>query len=264
MNKHLLVTALAVASFGISQAQINIDVYASPAPNFFGSGSWGAYLSNALIGIENGGTTTGSVGPTQYYNTNGQTWGVENNIVTNFDSWMGTAGASAPFNGELGTRWHFGVRVVSAGTRFALENLTYNMSSLEQPALNTSGSFAGASFSSTRFGIDYVDGVKGNGNDITYTSGNGTTLVDEIIYVGVGNAFAVLDTDPGATNQDKLNNATGSLAGYTLTTTYGIDFGAGNVATGSAFTDFDAVPEPASMTALALGIAALVRKKRKA
>jgi hypothetical protein len=264
MNKFIASAVVALAGIAVSQAQINIDVYASPAPNFFGSGSWGSYLNNALVGIENGGATTGASGPSQYFNTNGQTWGVENNLVTNFDSWMGTASAASPFDNQLGTRWHFGVRVVSAGTRFALQNLTYSMTSLEQPTLNTSGNFVGANFSTTRFGIDYVDGIKGNGNDITYTSGNGTTFVDEIIYVGIGNAFAVLSSDPGATNQDKLDLVANSLAGYTLTTTYGIDFGAGNVATGSAFTNFEAVPEPATMTLLGLAAAVVARKKRKA
>jgi len=57
--------------------------------------------------------------------------------------------------------------------------------------LGFSGSFGQNSrFSFTLQGIDYVDGIKGNGNDITYTNGEpATTLVNEIVYRGVGNWF---------------------------------------------------------------------------
>lgn len=264
MKTILTTSVVALAGLAIGQSPISIDVYASPAPNFFGSSSWGAYVTNALNGIQSGGVTVGSTGPTQYFNTNGQTWGAENNIVTNFDSWMGTASAAAPFNNELGTRWHFGVHVLGNGTQFALQNLTFNMTSAERPELDFVGDFIGADYSSTRFGIDYVDGIKGNGNDITYTTGNGTTLVDELVYVGVGNAFTALTGDPAPTNQGKIDDAALSIGGYILSTTYGIDFGSGNVATGSAFTNFEAVPEPATMAILGLAAAAIARKKRKA
>ncbi|MFM9873124.1 MAG: PEP-CTERM sorting domain-containing protein [Fimbriimonadaceae bacterium] len=255
----VLATMFAVASANAYQ----IDVYASAAPNAFGSANWGGYVSNALTAIEGGLGTYGAAGPTQFNNYAGETHLVSENIATGYTSWLGNANPSAPFNNELGTRWHFGVRVLGQGSQFTLQNLTYNMTSVEQPSLNFSGNFVGATYSPTRYGIDYVDGIKGNGNDIIYSTGNGTTLVDELVYVGVGNAFASYVTDPGATNQDKLDGVVASIAGYTLTTQYGLDFGAGNVATGSAFTNFQAVPEPATMSLIGLGALALIRKKRK-
>lgn len=255
----LIATTFVVASANA----IQIDVYASAAPNAFGSSNWGGYVSNALTAIEGGMNTFGAAGPTQFNNYDGQTRLVSDNIVTGYTSWMGNANPAAPFNNELGTRWHFGVRVVGQGTQFALENLTFNMFSIEEPGINYAGNFVGLDYSATRYGIDYVDGIKGNGNDVTYNSGNGTTLVDEIVYVGVGNAFASYLTDPGATNQDKLDGIVAQISGYTLTTEYGIDFGAGNVATGSAYTNFEAVPEPATMTLLSLAAIAIAKRRKK-
>jgi MYXO-CTERM domain-containing protein len=42
--------------------------------------------------------------------------------------------------------------------------------------------------------------MKGGGDDTIYTSGNGTTLVDEIVYVGVGNALWPGGADPDPSN----------------------------------------------------------------
>ena len=46
----ILVLGIATTSF----ATVTLDVYASSAPNAFGSPSWGGYVVNALNSLENG------------------------------------------------------------------------------------------------------------------------------------------------------------------------------------------------------------------
>src|SRR5207302_3566 len=103
--------------------------------------------------------------------------------------------------------------------------------------------------------------IKGNGNDIVYNSGqSAANLIDELIYVGVGNSIEALSSDPGATDQDKIDGvmATSGLGlGYDLTTTYSIQ---GSQGSGTAH--FTPVPEPASMAALGLGAIGLIRRRR--
>lgn len=259
MNK-LIAVSLAVASVASAHA-LTVDVYASPAPNFFGSSSWGGYLSNAMFALENGLTTFGAAGPTQYTTTNGQVRAKGDNLVTGYSSWMGVADAASPYDAELGTRWHFGVHILGSGTQFSLSQVTFNMTSLEESGLNYSGNFIGSNYSATRVGINYVDGIKGNGNDIIINSGSETQLVDELIYVGVGNAYASYTTDPGATNQDKIDGILAQINPYRLSTSYTVDLGANQV-TGSAYTDFGAVPEPFTMLGLA-ALAGLAAKRKR-
>jgi hypothetical protein len=58
-------------------------------------------------------------------------------------------------------------------------------------SLHFAGNFAGLHYTgTTRFGVDWgPDRIRGTTDDIVYNSGNGATLVDEIVYVGVGNAY---------------------------------------------------------------------------
>lgn len=237
-------------------------VFANNAPNFFGSSSWAAYEANATYAIEHGLNSYGS-GVTAFNNVDGMTFDTSANIVTDFDSWMGQApGAYSP---EYGTRWHFGLVVFGTPShQIRLEDLTFNLDSTGYDDLDYAGDFIGLTYNSRRYGILYGgNGIYGGGDDTYITSGAGTQMVDMLVYVGVGNATEALSTAPGATNQDKIDGVAAMIPTHDLTMTYTINDDVGSTS-GSAMTHFEAVPEPATMSLLAVPALALLRKRRKA
>jgi hypothetical protein len=198
----ILVFGLAGTCFGSS---VTLDVYASSAPNAYGSPSWSGYCANALNGLENGLANVGdrSLDPTAYEIAPDTIPSGEIGTTT-FKSWRGAANPAAPFNNELGNRMHFGLHAYGDGeTQFKLEDLTFSMHSSDPgDTLVYEGDFIGYGFNgTTRYGINWgADRAKGGGDDVVYTSGNGTTLIDELVYVGVGNAWWPGGDDPNPGN----------------------------------------------------------------
>jgi hypothetical protein len=201
--------ACATATYGDS---ITLNVFASSAPNGFGSAAWDGYCVNALNSLENG---LGNIGdrssdPTAYEIAPAV---VEAGDIaaTSFPSWRGVVNPAAPFNNEHGNRMHFGLHAYGDGTtQFSLEDLTFGLHSSDATdSLEFVGDFITYTYNgTTRYGINWgVDRVKGGGDDIVYTSGNGTTPVDELVYVGVGNAWW-----PGAGDPDPANPVGGAQA----------------------------------------------------
>lgn len=195
---------------------ITLNVFASSAPNASGSPSWGAYASNAMYSIENALGTTGdrTTNPAAY-EVAGPIVDAGDFIVSSFKSWRGGLNPSGAFANELGNRMHFGLHAMGNGTaQFRLADLTFSLTSSDVQAgypnggLGFVGNFIGYSYTgTTRVGIDWgADRVRGTTDDIRYTSGNGTTLVDELVYVGVGNAFWPSPTGT-QTNQDAMDSA---------------------------------------------------------
>ena len=245
-NKQFSGVAIVGLALGLSlpaSATITLDVVASSAPNAYGSPSWAGYAANALNSLQNNLGNIGSraTDPTAY-EIAGPIIQPGDVMVTGFNSWRGVASPSAPFNSELGNRMHFGLHAYGDGTsQFKLEDLTFAIHSSDSgDSLVFTGDFIGYNYSANRIGVNWgADRIKGTSDDIIYTSGNGTTLVDEIDYVGVGNAWW---PDPDQAALDAMAN---SISGLTITGQYWIQ----------GYTGSDmvtVVPEPTTMIAGAL------------
>ena len=198
--RHLFATGLLFLAASLVSADVSIDVYPAFAPTGPVSPNWGDYVNNSIVGIEAGGADQGS------RNTSPGSWETVKSSVhafdmvyTDFNSWRSFAapspefaGFGSPFTNEFGNRIHFGMRAVSDGAwRFNLQQFEWSLDSTDgDDYFDQSGSFASLNYSSARVGIDYVDGIKGNGNDIVYDNGeSGALNVDELLLTGVGDGF---------------------------------------------------------------------------
>ncbi|MEM0925354.1 MAG: PEP-CTERM sorting domain-containing protein [Planctomycetota bacterium] len=254
-----------------AQAEVVMNVFASSAPNFTSSPSWSGYLSNALNSLENG---LGNIGdrttdPTAYeFFADGAVINPQELIVSNFSSWRGVADLGSPFDSERGNRLHFGMHVVGDGSmRFRLEDLSYEISSTDGNRLGFVGSFAGLTYSATRFGIDYgADMMKGGGDDTIIDSGSADQLVDELVYVGVGNGFdaSVLS----GTNQEKIDQLLSQIqsgGAFNVTGGYSLSDPSGGSILAAASSTITAIPEPTALAFLTVvaGSVGLRRRRRQ-
>jgi hypothetical protein len=246
-----------------------VDVFGSIAPNATGSASWPAYQTNAMNAIEGGASTAGTVGFPTYYSQ------LPNNVnllsgawvVTDFNSWMGEAPPTsygANYANEVGTRIHYGAHIDGNGTKFSLNQIgfkiLYNDANFTDLSLFSvsAGTYV---FDAGHVGLNYGDdNIKGTGDDIWITGGASSQLMDEYFTRGSGFGNTVSSSDPGATNQDKIDNWISTYYGYdyyTLSGTYYLD---GNVV-GAATQSFN--PEPTSLGAVGLATMALCARRRR-
>jgi hypothetical protein len=252
-NKQFAGVAIVGLALGLSlpaSATITLDVVASSAPNAYGSPSWAGYAANALNSLQNNLGNIGSraTDPTAY-EIAGPTVQPGDFIVTSFNSWRGVVGPLAPpFNSELGNRMHFGLHAYGDGSlasQFSLNDLTFNITSSDG-GLNSAGNFVGYTYNgTTRIGVNWgADRTKGTSDDIIYTSGNGMTLVDEIDYVGVGNAYTA-NASPNPYDMQGIIGYINDNAPFTITGSYSIlGYSGSDMVT--------VVPEPTTMIAGAL------------
>ena len=270
-------TLCALALFGFvntSNADISIEVFPAFAPNGPASPNWVGYVGNAISGIDAGGTNTGT-GPTRdadpaYYETISGPISPSEIVYTTFNSWRGMAANNPAFvgvmTGEFGNRVHFGTRITATdGMEFALSDVTWELDSDDlTDYFDQSGSIVG-NYSSTRVGLNYgADGVKGTADDISITSGAGSQLVNELLYVGVGEGFPS-ENIAAPTDQDDIN-----LTLSTLTCTEDCEVSLKAIyRVGDAMGMGDItliVPEPSSMALASigalLGIAALRNRRQ--
>jgi hypothetical protein len=268
MMKKLLVCVLFILALtNTASAAVEVNVYASRAPNGFGSPSFAAYQDNAIYALQNGLSSWGTPGAPTYYEqlANGATIDAHLNIVTGFPSWDGVAEPGGVFASEYGNRLHFSLHIVGNGEKFSISQLSFVGDSSPNDILDFSFS-GGYSYSAGYQGLNYgTDNIKGTGDDVYITSGASSQLVDELFGRGSGNAIAVYDSDFGATRQDKIENVLDSVDDpYLFSGTYTI----GDVS-GSAqviITSVKPVPEPAAYAIWTmLGMVCVVstwRKKR--
>lgn len=261
---------------------LTFDVIPAFAPKGPESPNWNNYVLNAISGIQAKTNIGDRETSAAAYETVAGPIGPEEMVYTPFNSWRGKADPNpefvAPFLGEHGNRIHFGLHIVGTDTwDFALSEITWELDSDDSTDFfDQSGDLSAANYSPTRVGIDYgADGMRGGGDDMILNSGEaGSTLVNELIYVGVGDGF--LSSEPDSINgQDDINTTLADiLAGcvdksggcpVNLTGTYTVPDHDGNRMAASGSIVINLVPEPSAGLLSLIGFfatAAFGRRRR--
>lgn len=271
----LFATALLATVSPVQGMAISIEIAPSSAPNVFGGPSWPTYQTNALNSLENG---LGNIGnrntdPTAYEVLNG-TYAPGDVMVTSGNSWRGQANPPAPFAGEHGNRLHFGLHIFGDGTtQFRLNDLTFAITSSDN-VLDHIGNFIGFDFNCTsRVGYNWGgDRAKGGGDDIQVCgAGSGLAVIDELVYVGVGNAYwpDAGGIPGGSTLQneidgvvDYINTVRPDITGMYSITEFLPNSGEPG-ATFSASKTLSTIAEPASSGIMALSLVGLASLRRR-
>jgi hypothetical protein len=276
-NMKKLQTAIFTITLAVAMsasAQVTIFVDATMAPNGWGSPSYDTWAANGIYAVENGLTSYGAAGPAQF-NVATSPLPVAANFVTGFNSWLGQAPGT--YAGELGNRASFVAVINGNGTLINMNNFGMTMSSSD-PGNALGWSWPNNSilpddwtYDAGDIGLIFNNGINTIDGFTVVNSGDPGQMVNEIISIGAGNAYASYDTlatgnddpNPGDTDQQILNYDIAQVGSYdfTGTFTYGAD-------SGSATVNFIAVPEPTTMTILIAGVLLLplrmLRKNRTA
>lgn len=245
------------------QSTITVSVFPSFAPNVFGSPSFTPWETNALSALMSGSSTAGTSTLPSYYEQIPNGANVPLWIATQFPSWHALANPGVVFgpaySSELGNRLYFNLHINGNGFGFNLTQLSFQGTSTDV------GNFLGFNvpagsfnYSPSFVGLQYGgDGLLGGGDDVLITGGPNTQFVNELFARGVGNAPAVLNTDPGATDQDKIDNARMLIPNdFIFNGEYSLGVDDLGTFTGSTFVVV-AVPEPATVAMTGLGGVAL-------
>ena len=233
-----------------TQQPVTITTEATMAPNAYGSPSFDAWAANGIYAAENGLTSYGAAGPTQFTVDNSPL-PVAANFVTGFSSWEGQADPAALYNNEYGTRASFVSVINGNGSLINMNNFGVTLTSSDPGnALgvdwpNNSILPNDWTYDTYDIGLIFNNGENIAGGFTIVDSGDPGQWVNEIISIGAGDAYdgylGDIPGDPGATDQQIINYDTAGLDSYSLTGTF--TYG---TASGSATADFTA-PEPAAV-----------------
>ena len=271
----IAILAAALAAAMSASAAVTITVEATMAPNGWGSPSFNTWAANGIYAMENGLTSYGAAGPAQF-NVTTSPLPVTANFVTGFPSWMGQADPAAPYNNELGTRASFAAVINGNGSLISISHMgvfgsgtdpghTLGFDWPENSILTDDWDY-----DAHHIGIIYNNGVDTSaGFTVVNSGGNPDQLVNEIISIGTGDAFAgyLTDLPPGATGQQVIDADLAGMSGYefTGTFTYGDPNLNGSYSdSGSATLNFIAVPEPTTMTIIIAGACLLLPFRARA
>ena len=215
----LLAGWLATAVVSTASATVIMEVVPAYGPNAISSASWPGYVDNAIASLMGQVVPDRTSDPAGYEAITAMFIDPKEMIVTSFDSGRGEAYAAAPFDYRGGNRVHFGLRVFGTnGMRVALNRLSYTLEWLDKDTglLSTSsvvndpftqGTFLSRDYDGNFVGVIYDNGIDPSGGVTLLENGeSGTTLVDEIYYVGIGDALAVtLDVAPMGPSQSDID-----------------------------------------------------------
>lgn len=225
------------------------------------SSSFSSFGANAISSIQNGWVAEGSPSTPSYVSAPlASATGKDFMASPGFNSWRGNASPSGNFAGENGTMLWSLIDIKGDGsTRFALNNLQWYWSDGESNGwFNDSGSYSNYGYGNGIIGVNYgADRSPGGSDNTVYTSGNGSTMVDEIIGVGIG-----MSLEPSGTgsNQQQLNDLLGEInaqAPFGIIAIYGLS-GTSISGNPTAYVDVNSVPEPASLGLAIVGMILLV------
>ena len=178
----VLLTALVVFTQTAS-AQVIVDFFAV-GPNTT-SPSFPTWANNLGVALQTGATTVGDQSsPTGFHMRSGP-WLAKEFTVSTVHFWDDFVPTGLVAN-EFGRRTLLAFDVVSP-TKFTASQIGIAVQSSD-PANSLGLNQRLTGFSASRVGIDYVDGIKGNGNDIVYTSGD--HLVNEAYGVPPSVAYS--------------------------------------------------------------------------
>lgn len=175
---------------------LTVRVGAVPAPNAFGSPSWGPHIEFGQFLLRYFGPCAGilspGLNPVAYRPLCAGLYMARDAMVSSFISWQGVENPGAPFMSELGNRLHAPLVVLGDGvTRFSLSNINFSFTSTDG-SLDYIGDLAGTTCNgTTRVCLDYgPDRVIGTPDDIVMTNNEpDTTQMDAVFYNGVGTGW---------------------------------------------------------------------------
>ncbi len=166
---------------------VGMQICYSSAPDAPDTPGWGAYIPNAILGLENGcqSEPDATYVPGSYAAIT--SLAASDMVVTSFASWQGQANPS-PYSGENGNRLMAGLIINGNGTQFSLSQLTFDMESNDpSDSMQFVGNFIGYSYTPWRVGI--INATSTSPMEVLDSGEAGTTPVDELYYTGIGNAL---------------------------------------------------------------------------
>ena len=266
-NLSIAIFAISLAAAITASAQVTITVDPTMAPNAYGSPSFAPWAANGIYAVENNLSSYGAAGPAQF-NITTTPLPVADNFVTGYNSWLGQA--PGPYPDELGNRASFVTVINGNGSLINMNNVGFTMSSSD-PGNNLGWSYPAGDWTYDAYdiGLVFSNGLNISGGYTVVNSGDPGQGVNEIISIGVGNAYASYDTvatgdddpNPGDTTDQQILNYDISQApsGYDFTGTF--TYGD---ASGSATMEF--IPEPTTVLLVGTGLMGmlLVVRRRKA